>query len=331
MEKKTLKAITDIVDGKMLAVASDDSVDRMGDSLTIDKWDLKDFKRNPVLLPGHESKPQYVIGVAKDIRVEGNKLLFEPVFHSITELARDIGMMFEKGILKAWSVGFIPNALMEPENKKAKNELLEISAVAVPANANALTTAKSYDDKTKKEIEDWVDSRDVKKPVSIETSETDGHKHLANINDETGDGETTVAGDDPHAHSVKDSKIAETNGHTHSLKKPKKKTVDKKEVKEVVEKEIVEKEVVEKEGKVISKKNKEIIQSAVEITKQAVEALEKLLELSETPKEPKAVDTKVEETKVVKKELFSEKKMITQVLKKIAGNSNLALNKLNKT
>jgi len=67
--------------------------------------------------------------------------------------------------------------------------------------------------------------------------------------------------------------------------------------------------------------------------KQTIVTLEKLLALTETPKE-KSEETvekiQVEKNKVVEKMPPSEKELALRFFKKIAGNSNLALNKLNK-
>lgn len=162
MNVKRIKALTEHIDGKMVAIASSETIDRVGDSLKLADWDFRNFKKNPVLLAGHDYRPQYVIGVAKNIRIEKNKVIFEPVFHKITNLAKEIGQMFEEGILKAWSVGFIPGD---------KNELLEVSAVAVPANAEALMMdVKSLDGAKQKEFEsqikDFVDGEMIdEKPV----------------------------------------------------------------------------------------------------------------------------------------------------------------------
>ena len=62
MEKKTLQAITKFINGKMTAVASDESRDRVGDRLKVQDWDLKNFKKNPVLQAGHDYRPQFTIG-----------------------------------------------------------------------------------------------------------------------------------------------------------------------------------------------------------------------------------------------------------------------------
>ena len=161
MKKKNYLKATTIKSKKgLVAIASTETPDRVGDSLKATDWDLAKFKANPVLQAGHDYNPQFTIGIAKNIRVnEKKQLVFEPVFHEITQLARDIKGMYQEGILKAWSVGFIPYALMKNENgeKMGKNELLEVSAVAVPANSEALTYAKSYGDSEIKNINDWVE------------------------------------------------------------------------------------------------------------------------------------------------------------------------------
>ena len=156
MEKKTIQAITERIEGKMIAIASDESEDRAGDIIKVDSWDFKNFLNNPVLQAGHDYRPQFTIGIAKNLRVEGKKVIFEPVFHTITKLAKEIKQMYEEGILKAWSVGYIPGD---------RNELLEISAVAVPANANALMLVKGMDLNEEKEVKEKT-AEFVKKEVT---------------------------------------------------------------------------------------------------------------------------------------------------------------------
>lgn len=154
MEKQYFESFVEKKEGKMLAVASDDTFDRMGDSLSADKWDLKNFLKNPVLQLSHnyDAPP---VGIAKNIRIEGKRLLFEPIFHEITQVAKEIKQLYEAGIMRAFSVGFIPPK-GEEKDATGKYELLEISAVAIPANPNALITAKKFDAKTIKEVSAWV-------------------------------------------------------------------------------------------------------------------------------------------------------------------------------
>jgi len=161
-DKATIQAITEVKGDTLLAIASDETVDRAGDKIKVADWDFKNFLKNPVLQAGHDYNPQFTIGVAKDIRVEGKKVLFTPVFHDITQLAREISKMYKEKFLTAWSVGFIP-----AKEDGDTHELLEVSAVAVPANPNAVTMvkglekeAKEYDDNVVKEIEDWTKKSD---------------------------------------------------------------------------------------------------------------------------------------------------------------------------
>lgn len=137
MDKLHTKAFTEIVDGKMLAVASEEVKDREGEILSIDGWDLKNFKKNPVLLYYHNMRPErsLPIGKAKSIKfleVNGKKrLVFEPEFEEITEFGRTVKRFYEEGYLNSFSVGFIP--LEKDGNRYIRQELLEVSAVPVPA------------------------------------------------------------------------------------------------------------------------------------------------------------------------------------------------------
>ena len=164
MEKKHLKAITQKQDGRLLAIASTEDVDRSGDSILVKDWDFGNFNRNPVLQAGHDYRPQYTIGIAKDLHVEGDKVIFEPIFHTITPLAKQIKEMYEKGFLKAWSVGFIP-----AQSKGGRHELLEVSAVAVPANANALM--KSMASIEEKQVEEIAEQFEVWKKSLMDDGE----------------------------------------------------------------------------------------------------------------------------------------------------------------
>jgi len=171
MSKQEIKAlVTKAEDGELFAVASDDSVDRHGDKLDQKNWSLTQFKKNPVLLMAHQYHLPPV-GVAKNIKVDGNKLTFKPVFHEITQMAREVKEMYLDGIMKAFSVGFIDRT--DEKNEKQTLELLEISAVPVPANANALLVGKSIEEAEKmdSEVKGWVDKTLENKEVKPENEE----------------------------------------------------------------------------------------------------------------------------------------------------------------
>jgi len=158
---ENINAIVEKRQGIMVAIASDDTLDRHGDSLSIDDWDFRNFKKNPVLQFAHnyEIPP---IGLAKNIKKEDGRITFEPQFHEFTELARDIKKLYEEGIMKAFSVGFIPHTDKDEKSgeKKMRLELLEISAVPVPANPMALIIEKSLEkavtQEEKEKIQVWA-------------------------------------------------------------------------------------------------------------------------------------------------------------------------------
>mgnify|MGYP007071607982 CR=1 FL=1 len=140
MTIQKLKALITDVKEKLVAIASDESLDRHGERIAIKGWELGAYVKNPVLQWAHDySLPP--IGKAVNIRMDGQKLIFEPDFHGETELSKQVKTLFEKGYLKAFSVGFIPKEM--DGNTITKAELLEISAVPVPSNPNALVYARS--------------------------------------------------------------------------------------------------------------------------------------------------------------------------------------------
>ena len=127
-------------------VLSDESVDRMGDVIRADGWDLRQFKANPIALFGHSH--DQILGVWENVRIEGKKLmgslrLAKPGTSPLIDTVRSL---LEQKILKSVSVGFQP---IEANPRKSggydftKSALHEVSVVAVPANPNALAVAKA--------------------------------------------------------------------------------------------------------------------------------------------------------------------------------------------
>ena len=131
-------------------ILSDESIDRMGDTISAEGWDLTAFKTNPVALFNHN--PNFPIGKWSDLRVENKslrgKLTLAP--KGTSDRIDEIRKLIDAGILRAVSVGF-RDLESEPLDKKSpfgglrftKQELIETSLVSVPANPNALAIAKS--------------------------------------------------------------------------------------------------------------------------------------------------------------------------------------------
>jgi HK97 family phage prohead protease len=131
-------------------IGSTESMDRDGEVIEITAWDLKQYKKNPVILPQHNySRP--AIGKAKDVKITDGKLMFKIEFpeEGVNPEADTYRKLYKAGFMNASSVGFIPKEWVDGDGKKqpfrkfTKVELLELSLVSVPSNPTALMTAKS--------------------------------------------------------------------------------------------------------------------------------------------------------------------------------------------
>jgi len=156
----------------LTAIASTDNPDRDHDVLKADGWDLKNFKNNPVLLWGHQSS-ELPIGTVTDIKQEGNKLVFKARFPKagVSQKADEVYGLYKDGILRAFSVRFTSTDYKQ--NKEGgltfeKAELLEISAVTVPANAEALVQSVKQ---LKEESEEDMADTQAKKEEKVLTME----------------------------------------------------------------------------------------------------------------------------------------------------------------
>lgn len=134
-------------------IFSDSSVDRYGDTIDARGWAIEHFMTNPVALFGHDSGTiENVVGKAVRVWVEGDKLVGDIEFAeaSVNPAAETVFQMVKAGYLNAVSVGFAPLEWTLTKDKSRpggidfkKQELLEISIVPIPANANALAVARS--------------------------------------------------------------------------------------------------------------------------------------------------------------------------------------------
>lgn len=136
-------------------VGSDETQDRDRDIIEVAGWELENYKKNPVFLWGHNywSPP---VGQALKVWKEDGRLVFDIKFATFEEyaFADIIYRLYKGGYLRAVSVGFIPKKweqIIEGEGESrrviglrfTKQELLELSAVPVPSNPNALQVARA--------------------------------------------------------------------------------------------------------------------------------------------------------------------------------------------
>ena len=127
-------------------IMSDETVDRYGDVIVAEGWDLRDFKSNPIALLNHNTDA--IIGRWEKVRIDGKRLVgrlvfAEPGTDSVVDKVRK---WWDQKLIRMVSVGFLP-VKSEPLNEGdddwlaptrfVKQKLLECSLVAIPANPNA--------------------------------------------------------------------------------------------------------------------------------------------------------------------------------------------------
>ena len=173
--KKNLSVMTeDIGERTVRFTISKEVVDRDGDILVAEGVDFSNYMKNPVFCGFHNTR-DFPLGKVTKFWVEGNSVKADVYFPTIEELSSDLNNVSEKaklvdftyncyktGMLNAVSVGFIAKSY-EPIKetggvKVLEWELLEFSAVAVPANQDAIAQAvKSFGDENAKGMIDPIE------------------------------------------------------------------------------------------------------------------------------------------------------------------------------
>ena len=132
-------------DGPVTFILSTDDVDRHGDIVSADGWRLDAYRENPVLLWAHDYR-RPAIGRAVALWIEPHRLMARMEF-APSAFAQEVAALYAAGFQWGVSVGFRPIRCEERRDPRTglgiglrylEQELLEVSAVPVPANRNAL-------------------------------------------------------------------------------------------------------------------------------------------------------------------------------------------------
>lgn len=169
-ERKTVKKADDTEEVVYTMVLSTADEDRHGD-MVLQDFDLKWYKKNPVLLDSHNyDSITHIIGKVNNIRIEDGKLKGEVEFMMDNPKGALAKKMVEGGFLNASSIGFIPKEF-DDKGRILKSELLENSMVSVPANARALfeKIAEDVDAEIKTVEADLNKETDEKKIIETKT------------------------------------------------------------------------------------------------------------------------------------------------------------------
>src|ERR1041384_7969062 len=142
-------------------ISSDSTLDRYGEIITPAGWDLTNYRRNPVFQNAHQyGDIIFTLGKALVTEIRGGNLFQRIEFATgANPLAKIAHALYAGKFLNAVSVGFIPRRWKDapaaehageeapPRNTQhasriyLEQELLEVSAVSIPANPNALALA----------------------------------------------------------------------------------------------------------------------------------------------------------------------------------------------
>lgn len=162
-------------------VASTQDPDRHGDVVVQSGVQLDNFLLNPVILNSHRYNDILdVIARGENVEIKGkgakSKLEMDWVFAVNENPKAKIGFdLYAGGFLNASSIGFIPKKFKLNKDGTTDYytivewELLEVSAVSVPANARALAKAKGIEvdefDEEEEEDEDEIDDDEEEEEI----------------------------------------------------------------------------------------------------------------------------------------------------------------------
>jgi hypothetical protein len=125
--------------GSFEVVISTGDIDRAGESIDPEGWDLGFYKSNPVVLWAHDYL-NLPVGMTESVEKKDGKLIARGKFApaEANPFAQQVRMLYDNGFVRTASVGFIEKE--RKDNLIIKAELLEWSFVPVPANPFALST-----------------------------------------------------------------------------------------------------------------------------------------------------------------------------------------------
>lgn len=142
-------------DGTYEYIASDETVDRYGDIIRVSGWDLRNYRKNPVVLFAHQKDNP--VGTAVKVWIDDKaktlQVRIKMAEPGTSPFIDTLCKLLEQKIVRAVSVGFMPTVepsyIRDEKNDRITGveyigqELLENSLVTVPANPSALEMAKS--------------------------------------------------------------------------------------------------------------------------------------------------------------------------------------------
>ncbi len=138
----------------VIATISTEAADHDGEIVRQRGLDISTFKKNPVILFGHDPTTLPIgkaVWVKKMKAADGTPITRAKIqFSKTNPMAMQVMDLFKEGILKAFSIGFTVQEIREIDDEDSmaafeitRSTLLETSVVPIPANPQALVEAVS--------------------------------------------------------------------------------------------------------------------------------------------------------------------------------------------
>ncbi len=158
----------------IVSVISTESVDRDRDVVLSSGLDVSSLKSNGVVLYMHD--PCTVIGKVLWVKKEPGRVIAKTRFAN-TDFATEVFNLYKDGFMRGWSIGMDPDTMRRREPRPEeirrnpewanarwiveKAEVIEYSAVSIPANREALNKAfgDGHVNLTKGHIKRWIETR----------------------------------------------------------------------------------------------------------------------------------------------------------------------------
>ena len=166
-------------EGEVEFVVSTNALDAHGERIDVDGIDIKDYKKNPVVLWGHDG---FNLPIAKATKIwkESGKLMARAKFYLKDDFARKVYEYIVDGYLNAVSIGGMVKDWGE-DGITIKGLLMkEFSVVSIPANQEALVASKSLDGNQKAELR-ALGNAYARKLLESEAGQTEVQKNIETL------------------------------------------------------------------------------------------------------------------------------------------------------
>ena len=180
--------------GEVEVIVSNSGVDRHGESIAMEGIDLKEIKRNPVVLWAHDYSRLPIAAITKLWKSAGNLMARVKFAVDDYDFADTVYRLVVGGFINAVSIGGIVKEWNEDYTIIKKMEMIELSVVPVGAHPDALVVAKNLgiekEDLTKQYNEFLLKSYQAKAsqiPAKDMAAYTEMLKTLAQVFESIGD------------------------------------------------------------------------------------------------------------------------------------------------